>query len=254
MGFLGGLGARPIRLPLEAIMELVEDQLIPEIKMNLQWIQNEGRGDEELGERVLASAWFAINTVRGESLTFRVQVSSKLPPQATDRPVVGGGWAPTIPAAVVFINGRLSPDKILKPSGWRDLMQPISSCTSEYCLPYGIYSVLTHEFTHAADVIGKVGYSAGAVQQETQAESALYRQYLNDPGEVRAFMRQVVDEAVRMGKIVGKRYAKRQQELVQMVLKLSSTWSDISPYLEPSNRRLMLKAVYDGLAREGLVG
>lgn len=65
-------------------------------------------------------------------------------------------------------------------------MQSLSSCTHEHCLPYGLYSILTHEVTHAAESMFRLDptyYRGPGVVDETA--------YVNDPGEVRAFMQQV---------------------------------------------------------------
>jgi len=61
-------------------------------------------------------------------------------------------------------------------------------------------------------------------------------------------MQQIVDEVVSAaGKIAD--YAKTNEKLVDLALKLSTTWKLIEKHLNFRNRKLILKAVYDALDR-----
>jgi hypothetical protein len=47
--------------------------------------------------------------------------------------------------------------------------------------------------------------------------------------------------------------ARDSRHLLDLTLKLSTTWKAIDPHLTRPNRSRILKAVYDALNREGLV-
>ena len=141
----------------------------------------------------------------------------------------------------LYMNGALSPVDILVPTKWSDRLAPVWECTHETCLAFGLYSLLLHEVTHAADVFQKsLGYSPSEVQERGEAA---WGSYVNDPGEVRAFMQEVVDVAERHAPML-KEHVKSNQQLVNMVLKLSTTWNLIEKHLSSSSKTRILKAVY----------
>jgi hypothetical protein len=139
----------------------------------------------------------------------------------------------------------------------RGRLQPLHSCRYITCLPFGLYSTLIHELTHAADsrFIKDLTYSPSEVREKGEAA---WGSYVNDPAEVRAFMQEIVDDAVHTAKndMLRSHAAKKpnpNQAIVDLALKLSTTWKLIEGHLTTANRTKMLKAVYDGLERHGLL-
>ena len=121
----------------------------------------------------------------------------------------------------------------------------------------GIYNILIHEMTHAADAAIKAQYEAGPASgpYTVKDEAAYY----NDPKEVRAFMQQVVDEVLSYG---GKRknlekvfelFKGPRDRGLEVVLKNTETWPEIKEHLTPTNRNKILKAVYMALVDGGVI-
>lgn len=104
-----------------------------------------------------------------------------------------------------------------------------------------IFSVLIHEFTHAADY-GK-GKGWGTSTSENQTNSS----YHNDPREVRAFLQQILEETEEyIRKFVGDDtfgLSDQVTDLINLALKESFTWKRIEPDLTPENRKYILRNV-----------
>jgi len=81
---------------------------------------------------------------------------------------------------------------------------------------------------------------------------AVWEGYINDPGEVRAFMQEVVDAAERLAPKL-RVHMRSNQQLMETVLTLTTTWSIIEKHLKPRERVKILKAVYEVLDRKGLL-
>jgi len=116
----------------------------------------------------------------------------------------------------------------------------------------GIYDILIHEMTHAADVAIKAKYKAGPASGPYTVEDEAA--YYNDPKEVRAYMQQVVDEILRYG---GKRenleralkvFKGPRHRGIEVLLKNTETWPEIEKHLTRQNRNKILKAVYQALS------
>jgi hypothetical protein len=108
-----------------------------------------------------------------------------------------------------------------------------------------IFPVLLHELTHVADKYkGK-----GVAQDMTRDEAAGNPAYYNEPGEVRAYMQEVVDEASERFRHWDKlvRISPTKAKAVDYLLGTSSTWSEVSPHWTPRNKQLVLKAVVQAL-------
>jgi len=159
----------------------------------------------------------------------------------------------------LYVNGALSPNDILLGqkvdlgalgSYTENRLQPLDECTSETCLPYGLYSLLTHEVTHAAEVIFGWKSNKGTKLQDGETVVEHRGKYINDPMEVRAFMQQVVDEVLRY---VRKLASLPEKKRLTTALRLSTTWSLLKDDLTQRNKKLILKAVYTALQDEGLL-
>jgi hypothetical protein len=112
-----------------------------------------------------------------------------------------------------------------------------------------IYRAILHEMTHVFDE-----FTAGSIKKqqlssknlETVAERAAY---FNDPGEVRAFMQEIVDEVGERASTSWALYKKTfgPTEGILYLIKSSETWREISPYLSEKNQRKIILAVVKDL-------
>jgi len=107
------------------------------------------------------------------------------------------------------------------------------------------YSVLIHEATHLADQLPRVA---------SDADNEDLKIYYNKPTEVRAFMQQIVDEVVAHARSIAKDLEgfTDTEQLVRLSLERSTTWDRVRPYVNPSNKRKILKAVHGVIDRANL--
>ena len=242
------LGARPIALPMAEIGQYVENVLVDRVRERLEVLS---RGDDTLplGDRLQVDGGrLTIPSVRGADVTVRVYVLSQPRSRKTESLAISGGYDSKAQVVIVFLNGAYSPADLMR-GKYRGTFSPLSDCTHGSCLPFALYDVLIHELTHASDIVGAKQYNRQKIAAGDESEFAAY---YNEPSEVRAYMRQVVEEAGRMATHL-KDFLRDRQDLVAKSMKLSTTWGEISPYLTPANRQKILLAVYDRLAKQGLV-
>lgn len=103
-----------------------------------------------------------------------------------------------------------------------------------------LFPVLLHELTHVADKYKGRGVALDMSRDEAQGNEAYY----NDPGEVRAYMQEVVDEVEEKSKHFAIFFDKfGPSKGLDYLLKSSNTWQEISPYWTEANKRLVIKAV-----------
>jgi len=248
--------ARPIRVDKAEVKRFVEHELLPPLVTYLKRLP----ADRQVGTRapfIEVSFEGAVEAVDGrEVLDAIVQVGAQT--SNGKGGAVGRGSAGkrqfehgrSFVVIKLVINGTLSPREFLEPTGTGlfalDRMQPISSCTSEACLPFGLYSTLIHELTHAAESM-----YAGTPTYYRDGEF-VDELYWNDPQEIRAFMQQIVDEGLRhAGQL--REHAGNNQRLVELCLKLSTTWGVVGKKLTPANQNKMRKAMYTALDEAGLL-
>jgi hypothetical protein len=238
--------ARPIWLDKKDIQSQVQNLIMPQIE---RWAKRHPQQEEPIDavKRIAVTQIDIADSDDRGSVSVTVIISSQKSKVAYTA-CLGGRANGT--EVEIFLNGAMTPKEIQK----HERLQPLWSCRYETCIPYGIYSLLIHELTHIADVSKRQpGYSPSKVKEE--GETA-WGPYLNDPGELRAFMQNLVDEAVNMAskEAIRTNAAKSpnpNQKLMDIVLALSTTWGLASPHLKPRNKALLLKAVYDGLKRAG---
>jgi len=238
--------ARPIDVDKRGLRSFVQNLLVPSVE---EWLRGRANQDAPIGSaKNLAVERLEVTDSDGRSThTVTVFVNSR-PSGAKGVAIIGA--SATRDRINIYVNGALSPVDFLVPTKWSDRMSPIWECTSETCLPYGLYANLIHEVTHTADIFMKeIGYDPQDVLNRGEAAWGLY---VNDPAEVRAFMQQIVDETERMaGKI--RDHAKSNQHLIGIVLKTSTTWKLIEKHLTLKNKARILKSVYEALDRQGLL-
>lgn len=245
--------ARPIHLDKREIARFVEHDLVPQI---VRRAQRHSRPDEPIGAtRGWASSVLTIDSADGRDSS-RVPVGVDSEASRADFVAVLGGKSNPNTGITLYLNGALTPRDLAS----EERNQPLSACRHESCLPYGLYSILLHEATHAAEralpsTRRAPGYSPRDVEERGEAA---YGPYVNDPQEVRAFLQQIVDEVVHNAKSDDLREHLRRDHhpnraLVDTALALSTTYSIIEKHLTPSNRARILKAVYDAMDRQGLL-
>lgn len=235
---------RQIPIDKRFIGHFVEHDLMPKVE---RWLKRQPQ-DEPIGAQsmgTIAQDRLMLDMSDGRtSINLIVAVgaqSSGFPGAA----VLGGGFAKSDRVIALYMNGAITPKDYLSTRR----LQPLHECTYETCLPYGLFSILIHEATHAVDLsLKEIEYSPSDVIE--QGEKA-WGPYVNDPNEVRAFMQQVVDEVVRSAGKIKSHFS--GQKLVEVALKMSTTWSLVGKHLNPSNKAKILKAVYLGLDEAGLV-
>ena len=241
------VATRPIEIDKRGLKSFVQGTLIPQVVRSLKRRpkQNEPIGSVEN----LANGILEVEDSDSRSSHSVLVVVNARPSSAKGAAVLAGKTS-NFERIDLYVNGALTPVDILEPTKWDDRLQPIWKCTHETCLPYGLYSILIHEITHAADIFVKsLKYKPSDVIERGEAA---WDPYVNDPAEVRAFMQEVVDVAERHAPMF-REHAKTNQRLIDMVLKMSTTWGLIEKHLTSKSKARILKAVYEVLDRKGLL-
>jgi hypothetical protein len=140
----------------------------------------------------------------------------------------GYGTLQEKPVAVVFLNGNVKAEEIYL------------STTGSAVLADQMYPLLIHELTHAADTYAPQLPSKSMADAQDHLDS-----YYNSPGEVRAYLQEVVDEVERFLPNYQRfvRLFHGDGKAVEVLLKNSETWKKASPHWTETNRRLVIKAV-----------
>lgn len=247
--------ARPVPIDKKGIAQFVEKTLMPGI---VRWLKHQSNQDEPLGDRTgIIARELEVESVDGKELLLAEVIIKSVGSKGKWAAVLGGSsgsrrWESGQGRIKVtlWLNGALTPADFLVPQPGTDRLQPLSRCTYETCLPYGLYSILIHELTHTAEsMFQKVPEYLRGVDNP-MAEKP--REYVNDPQEVRAFMQQVVDEAVKGARHL-RSHAKSNQWLINYSLRMSTTWKIIEPDMTHANKAKILKAVYEAFEKEGLL-
>lgn len=242
--------SKPIALDKRAIREFITEELMPMILHQLRKFSPQ----DPLGSgKVLARQRFQLEDVRSETLEAEVTVVTKAT-GTKGTSVLSGSATPAkfydgvyLSKVELEVNGALSPTDFLVPSKMLNRLEPLGSCTSLACLPYGLYNLLIHELTHVADrYMGKVDY----YKSDMTVDDA---KYYNHPGEVRAFMQTIVEETVTMGRRLHEHMQGNNKRLIEMCLKTSDTWKVVGEKVNAQNRNKIMKAVYTAFEQEGLI-
>jgi hypothetical protein len=143
--------------------------------------------------------------------------------------VLGGGAGKNNrtkqPAAIIILNG---------------IYQPSDFIDEGVEFHYQATTVLLHELSHLADVFVKPsGPSSSRVLSEEELD---LKKYYNRPTEVRAYMREIVEEVQKHLPEFLQHFPKN--EAIARLVKLSATWEQIKPHLTEQNKGLVLKGVY----------
>jgi hypothetical protein len=253
--------SRPVPIDKKAIANFVESSLVPGI---VKWLKRQTNQDEPFsGNKHVYEDVIDVESVDGkEILAAEVEVITK---------EAKGKWAAVLGGSStkrefkhgqgrvyvkLWLNGALAPVDFINPKPQelfgrlfvQNRLEPLNQCTDHKCLAYGLFTILIHELTHAAEAFYTKlpEYYLQTPEGKTVVD---WKKYVNSPIEVRSHMQQIVDESLRWGH----RLFKHKSDLINISLKLSTTWSVIEKDLTPSNRNKILKAVYTAFEEEGLL-
>lgn len=163
---------------------------------------------------ICASKVINLKNVKGVDIDFLVQI--RVGKASTNDKVTRGVYDSRDNIIVIYLSPWLNSD---------DLNE-----TRKYDIINTNKSILIHEVTHALDVIDKYRTEEGAA-------------YHNNPHEIRAFARQIVDEASRVLKGIRltsramKRPMPEGARLIEVLLEGSKTWREIKADLTEVNNR-----------------
>ena len=260
---------RPIPISRRHVQRFVETELVPETLRQLR-LRAFNVGDEELtyndrpigrmyarDNRHLAVLLYTFKPFHsGEFLTIPVYVHSGAEGLKLD--IVSRGIA----AHHVMPSGRLVPKHIrlylnaaATPNDVRRAAEAgtIDSCHHKRCLAYAFYTVLLHELTHISE---KSPSSYGRdVEKMPPYARKLY--VLNDPAEVRAYMQQVVDEALTSARRkafrdLAKTKPNPNHYLLDRALRTSMEWAKIESSLTDASKARVYRAVEQAIREAGL--
>lgn len=217
--------ARPTLLDDRVVNEIVERvwrQLGKEFRRSREYPPEMPIGTHEF---LLFLPDLSLTTVRGKQIKFDLMIGSK-PSKNRDTIYYGyqGVYRENKMIIGFLLNGVYQRDVFLRAEFKKEFRR-----------------MLIHELTHVSDY-STTSYdlgdnTIGATPQSLPA-------YYNDPAEVRAYMQQIVDDVMeRRGNPMFSKI-KRTRPLLLSMIRNSPIWKQISPYLTPQNRNLILKAVY----------
>ena len=227
--------ARPIQLPTRDIKRLAKDLTR---KLRVRGLPKPSR--------VVAEEWLTLSNVKGDPVDVEIILVGSPALDFDNKDLIRGGyfkrnnpvkglptWASPLPGKVViYLNSYLPPTSFEK--------RPDRIVEKE------LYTILSHELTHAADIWSGKG-SVGDLSKSTKE---LKQYHHNHPTEVRALMREVVNdveptvqEYLEMGISFN--------DAVRYALK-DSKWVDIEPYLNSKSKKTILKGVHTYLQDQGL--
>lgn len=219
--------AKPIKIDTHRIRELAK-----ELNAVLQRAIPDSASP--MDNRVLVrGAPFGITDVNGKEKTVYIRVLAE-PTQSKDY-VISGGYGSTAAGhkvVVVNINGSI-------PAKW---MHDAAKHTD--IITDGLYLLLVHELTHAADWEHPTGRPTTNYVPDT-AEMDL-ASYFNDPSEVRAYTSQLIHELDLQRKDWYKKLSKhfKSYEALKLLVKTTDTWQQIEPHITEKTRNKMLKDVW----------
>lgn len=190
--------------------------------------------DEPLGDRVLTTnGGITIRDVKGNPIYVRVALQAKKSTSPYRVPSGALGKLHGEPIVLVYLNGSLRG----------------SQTTAEKNFLYkDIEGILFHELTHAIDV-----YSKGIGKTHTMSEADDDpKAYYNNPSEVRAFTRDIIEES----KVFRAKWEKLVHlfngpgKALDVILKNSDTWLEIEPHLTEKSKRVVIKNISQAIEEE----
>jgi hypothetical protein len=129
----------------------------------------------------------------------------------------------------------------------------IDTCRHKRCLSYAFYTVLLHELTHISEK--RAAEYGRDVEKMHPYARKLY--LLNEPGEIRAYMQQVVDEALSAARRkafrdLAKTKPNPNHYLLDRALRTSTEWAKIESGLTDETKARFYRAVEQAIREAGL--
>lgn len=191
-------------------------------------LEAKGRGlkdaeNRPILQRELAEETLEVVNVRKQTFKVDVEIASRM--GRSSMPTAGGHYIENWKTIQLFINGKWSLNQLRM---------------EQHELAKSIGSMLLHEVTHAMDELAED-------LQPLHGDSGAA--YYNQPHEVRAYGRQIVDEVLKAYK--AKLLMERRRpgsmpkghRLIEDLLDSSRTWVDMGQFLNPKNKRLIRQMV-----------
>jgi hypothetical protein len=237
--------ARPIPVDKGQALKLAQ-RIVRELPAELRFRPEDMAGpiNQARGYRagwVLPAGTFLTTDVKGDTIEVPVRVKFQaLEGWGVRRWVAGGG------IDTRFFGGRsygskLALDLYLNSNAVvHNLLDHLDEVEDE------LFSVIIHEATHLRDLL----------KHEYAADEAGSEDYYNAPTEVRAFMQQTADEALKEADRLGKTSGgwilgpEPTSEMIDSLLEKSKTWERIRKQLTPANGKLILRGVARVLQNE----
>lgn len=236
--------AKAIPLDNQEIERLAQ-QILRELPVHLKFRPGDAQGPLWQARGFHPDRWgytleetFKTTNVRGHPVAVKVQVGAKQSTQPGRDYITSGGARgyyhsdgkgfKLFTTLLVFFNSERSPQELLD-----NRRGPVYK---------ELLSVLRHEVTHLKDLL-----------EHSKKDMNIPEVYYNDPGEVRAFTRQIVDEAIEFAHDVGKDdpfFLYLDTKFIERALVKSPTWDRISPVLTEKNERIIRKSVARALKDE----
>lgn len=230
--------ARPIPIDKGLVQQLTDD-LMQSFIQNLRTTPEEQRSEPvgSISRDIWAHEKIVMSDVHGKDQSIDVVLYANK--SSGFGPYVGSGafgHRKGKPIIIVDLNGKYTPDMYLK-----SIEGEPENPAYRQLIGSMIYDILIHEITHAVDQKLKRTYDTGG--HDGPRSTSDIAKYYNDPKEVRAFMQQISDEVLRgsLNKFID---VFGDNQGIVYALKNSNTWQEVNKHLTPSNKQLIMKAVY----------
>lgn len=222
---------RPIRLDPEMVdlaVDAAMRAMTEEVKSTRGWLPNTAFGPSVL----------LLKDVRGEDTHVRIVwiPVEEGPRWGFFRGAFYGSYEGN-PLIALKFNSLKTPEELVE-----ILLTPKKRATLED----SIRSYLYHELTHSVDV-----YPEGFEYQEGEDTHT----YANSPHEVRAFMQQVAQQALRRARELGEDslgFFSTREKLMEDLLSYSESWNKVQKWWTPENRKLVLRGTWQFLEDSGV--
>ena len=260
---------RPIPISRRHVQRFVEKELVPETLRQLR-LRAYNVGDEALpyderpigkeyarDNRHLAALLYTFKPFHSDKfLTIPIFVHSGAEGLKSDMVPKGAAAHHVMPSGRLvpkhirlYLNAAASPNDVRKAAR----AGTVDSCHHKRCLAYAFYTVLLHELAHISEK--KPSVYGRDVEKMPPYARRLY--VLNDPAEVRAYMQQVVDEALTSARRkafrdLAKTKPNPNQYLLDRALRTSMEWAKIESGLTDASKTRFYRAVEQAIREAGL--
>lgn len=231
--------ARPIPLDTGAIRKLT-DELAGRVSAYASRLPQ----DMPLGheDRFLEWKW-TTKTLKGREIHIKGYFTAEM--SRHDRPVLNAHVSQPH-----WMSDDLDVDVLLGITLNGSMSAASFTSTVSHALKADLYQALVHELTHVAEWEYVPKNDVDSPHEPSQKKD-----YYNSPHEIRAFLRQILEDILPKAAGSFKRIMKPRSnhDFVMKLLGTSTKWKQIQGYLTRQNEALILKAVYRALEEQGLL-